>query len=83
MSMDLEWEPPSDTLSITCDGVTDDFFEFEINRIKVQAQTLLDRVNSMEQVFKKRSAEQRRFSSYTVSRIHELERSLAKAQSKE
>ena len=80
MSMNIKWEPPSDTASVTCDGVTDEFFLFEIDRVKTQAQALLTRTSEMERVFKKRAAEQDQYISYLRDRIYELECCIAKSQ---
>ncbi len=80
MSMDMRWDPPSDTVSVTCDGTTDEFFLYEMARMQGQAQALILRVSEMERIFKKRSAEQDQYISYLRDRIHELE---SKLQSKE
>lgn len=76
----MQWDPPSDTVSVACDGVTDEFFLYEMARMQGQAQALIIRVSEMERIFKKRSAEQDQYISYLRDRIHELERKL---QSKE
>lgn len=76
MSMDIRWDPPSDTVSVTCDGMTDEYFLFAIDRLKTQAKRLLDSANEMERIFKKRSAEQDYYLSYLRDRIHELESKL-------
>jgi len=76
----MQWEPPSDTVSVTCDGTTDEFFLYEMARMKGQAHALIIRVNEMERIFKNRSAEQDQYISYLRDRIHELEGRLAKLQ---
>jgi hypothetical protein len=76
--MDMQWDPPSDTVSVTCDGMTDEFFLFAIDRLKIHARKLLDSASEMERIFKKRSAEQDYYLSYLRGRIHELESTLVK-----